>query len=164
MDLFSTLTDQAYSFDLERDIVFFDIESTGLNVLKDRIIQIALVKIKADASPHEEKEYLINPQIPISAEAMAVHGITPDMIKDKPYFCDVAKEIFEFIGESDLAGYLMGILPFDIFVGDLLPDGVDGIYAVLRNSCEQTYTYQVFGSKVRIFIACLHHFFSFCSP
>ena len=50
---------------------------------------------------------------------------------------------------SGLAGFIMAVLPFDIFVGALLPDGVDGIHAVLRNSCKQTFTYEVMGSKVR---------------
>lgn len=53
--------------------------------------------------------------------------------------------------ESEMAGFIMAILPFDIFVGDLLPDGVDGIYAVLRNSCQQTFTYEVMGSRVSLF-------------
>ena len=50
--------------------------------------------------------------------------------------------------KSGMAGFIMAILPFDIFVGALLPDGVNGIYAVLRNSCQQTWTYEVVGSKV----------------
>ncbi|MFZ1678834.1 MAG: 3'-5' exonuclease, partial [Saprospiraceae bacterium] len=62
---------------LERNLIFFDIESTGLNVIRDRIIQLAMIRYHKDASPPVEKCYLINPGIPISAEAMAVHGITP---------------------------------------------------------------------------------------
>lgn len=92
-------------FNLTRDIVFFDIESTGLNVIRDRIVQIALIKYKTDGSEPEELELLINPGIPISPEAMAVHGITPDKLRNKPSFAQVAKEIFDFIGDSDLGGY-----------------------------------------------------------
>lgn len=115
MDLFDTSSNEQSSdnqppqllteFSLDRDIVFFDIESTGLNVLKDRIIQIAFIKYFADGRSPEEREYLVNPLIPISAEAMQVHGITPDMIKDKPPFSSIAKEVSEFIGDADLAGY-----------------------------------------------------------
>ena len=90
---------------LDRDIVFFDIESTGLNVMKDRIVQIALIKHKIDGSAPEEIEYLVNPGIPISPEAMAVHGITPEDVKNKPTFQQISKELFDWIGNSDLGGY-----------------------------------------------------------
>lgn len=93
------------TFNLKKDIVFFDIESTGLNVIRDRIVQIALIKYYADGRDPVEKEMLINPGIPISAEAMEVHGITPDKLKNKPSFVDVAQELFDFIGTADLSGY-----------------------------------------------------------
>jgi len=92
-------------FNLTRSLVFFDIESTGLNVIRDRIIQIALIKYSKHENEGIEKSYLINPGIPISEEAMSVHGITPDMLRNKPSFQQVAQEIFDFIGDSDLAGY-----------------------------------------------------------
>ncbi len=57
-------------FNLDKDLIFFDIESTGLHVLKDRIIQIALIKYKKNGGEPEEKEYMLNPGVPISAEAM----------------------------------------------------------------------------------------------
>ena len=92
-------------FNLKKDLVFFDIESTGLNVIRDRIVQIALIKYpKNEASPIE-MEMLINPGIPIAEEAMAIHGITPDMLRNKPTFAQVGKQIFDFIGDADLAGY-----------------------------------------------------------
>ena len=92
-------------FNLEKDLIFFDIESTGLHVLKDRIIQIALIKFKKGSLIPEEKEYLLNPGVPISAEAFAVHGISVDMIRNKPSFGDIADELFQWIGDADLAGY-----------------------------------------------------------
>lgn len=90
---------------LKRDLCFFDIESTGLNVIRDRILQLAIIKLKADGSPHEELSMLINPGFPISDEAMKVHGITPKDLEHKPVFEQVAQRIFDFIGNSDLAGY-----------------------------------------------------------
>jgi len=92
-------------FNLDRDIVFFDIESTGLSVVKDRILQIAFIKYFANGKEPQELEMLINPGIPISEEAMAVHGITPDKLRNKPVFSQVAQQLFEFIGASDLGGY-----------------------------------------------------------
>lgn len=92
-------------FNLERDLVFFDIESTGLNVLRDRIIQIALLKYEKGGQEPKELELLVNPSMPITPEAMEVHGITPEMVRNKPVFEQVAKEIYDFIGDADLSGY-----------------------------------------------------------
>jgi len=92
-------------FTSDRDLVFFDIESTGLNVLKDRIIQLAMIKYCKGSESPEERMWLINPGIPISEEAMAVHGITPEMLKNKPLFSQLSEEINAFIGNADLAGY-----------------------------------------------------------
>ncbi len=104
MDLFST-SQNDLRFNLKRDIVFFDIESTGLNVMKDRIVQIALIKHFADGSEPRELELLINPGVPISSEALAVHGITAEKVKNQPTFREKAKEIHDFIGDANLAGY-----------------------------------------------------------
>ena len=92
-------------FNLEKDLCFFDVESTGLNVIRDRIVQIAIVKISAKTGTSTELMELINPGIPISEESMSVHGITPKMVANKPTFQQVAKKIHDFIGNSDLAGY-----------------------------------------------------------
>lgn len=93
------------TINLTRDLVFFDVETTGLNVIRDRIVQIALVKLKKNGQPDEEFTTLINPGIPISDEAMAVHGITPKDLANKPTFSQLAQKIWDFIGDSDLAGY-----------------------------------------------------------
>jgi DNA polymerase-3 subunit epsilon len=93
------------NFNLSRDLVFFDVETTGLNVLRDRILQIALIKYPKDGSAPKELEMLINPAVPISEEAMAVHGITPKDLANKPTFDKVAQKLFDFIGNADLAGY-----------------------------------------------------------
>jgi DNA polymerase III subunit epsilon len=90
---------------LERDLIFFDIESTGLNIIRDRIVQIAFVKMFKDGREPQELSMLINPGIPIGEEAMAIHGITPKDLTNKPTFIQVAKQLFDFIGSSDLGGY-----------------------------------------------------------
>ncbi len=96
-----------YNFDmpLDRDLCFLDIESTGLNVIRDRILQIGIVKFFADGSPPAELNMLINPGIPISEEALLVHGITPRDVANKPTFQQVGQKIADFIGNADLAGY-----------------------------------------------------------
>jgi len=135
MDLFDTSssdksqesqpTSLLTEFNLDNDIVFFDIESTGLNVLKDRIIQIALIKYKKDGSQPEEREFLVNPMIPISAEAMQVHGITPDMIKDKPPFSEYPQEIADFTGDADLAGYNSDRFDLPMLTEELFRNGIE---------------------------------------
>ena len=93
------------TFNLDRDLCFFDLEATGLNVIRDRIVQIAIIKYFKDGSPEEEWTSLINPGILISEEAMAVHGITPKMLSNQPTFQQVADKIYDFIGDADLGGY-----------------------------------------------------------
>ncbi len=93
------------NLNLTKDLIFFDIESTGLHVLKDRIIQLAMIKYPADGSEPEELDMLINPGIPISEEAMSVHGILPSDVANKPTFQQVADKIEAFIGDADLCGY-----------------------------------------------------------
>ncbi len=110
---------------LERNLVFFDIESTGLNVIRDRIIQLAMIRYHKDGSPPAERTYLINPGIPISEEAMAVHGITPRDVANKPSFQQVAKEIFEFIGDADLAGYNSNRFDIPVLMEEFARVGMD---------------------------------------
>jgi len=91
---------------LDRDIIFFDLESTGLNIIKDRIIQYAFIKKYADGRLDEQKTDLVNPgAVLISEESQAIHGISNDMVARKPQFAERADEIMAFIGDSDIAGY-----------------------------------------------------------
>lgn len=110
---------------LERNLIFFDIESTGLNVIRDRIIQLAMIRYHKDGSAPLEKSYLINPGIPISPEAMAVHGITPADVANKPTFRQLAKEIFDFIGDADLAGYNSNRFDIPVLMEEFARVGMD---------------------------------------
>lgn len=92
-------------FNLDKDLVFLDIESTGLHVIHDRIVQLALIKYPKNNDPAIEYTALVNPGRSITEEAMSIHGITEEMVKDKPFFKDIAKEVHDFIGDADLAGY-----------------------------------------------------------
>jgi len=93
-------------FSLSKDIVFFDIEATGLNVVKDRIIQLAMIKYRPGADEAEEWTSLINPgPVMISEEAYRVHGISAQMVANKPRFEQLADKIWDFIGDADLGGY-----------------------------------------------------------
>ncbi len=112
-------------FKLSRDLCFFDIEATGLNVIRDRIIQIAIIKFFADGSEPEELSMLINPGIPISLEAMMVHGIEPKDVANKPVFQQVARQIYDFIGDADLAGYNSNRFDIPILMEEFARVGID---------------------------------------
>lgn len=91
-------------FNLERDLVFFDVETTGLHVIRDRIIQLAMIKyLKVGGT--EELNLLINPGVPISEEAFQIHGISNETVRNKPTFQQESQKIFDFIKGADLAGY-----------------------------------------------------------
>ncbi len=89
---------------LDKPIVFLDIESTGINIATDRIVEISLLKILPGGN-REQKTYRINPGIPIPAESTEIHGITDADVKDAPRFEQLALEIRDFIGNADLGGY-----------------------------------------------------------
>lgn len=89
---------------LDKSICVFDIESTGLSVAKDRIVSLAITKLLPDGTK-ESKYAIFNPGIPIPKEASDVHGITDEMVFDKPKFSQLAKGIRSFIGDSYIAGY-----------------------------------------------------------
>jgi DNA polymerase III subunit epsilon len=95
----------SFQLNLSRDLIFFDVETTGLNVIRDRIIQIALIKYSKNGGDPLELSLLINPGIPISEESMMVHGISPKDLGNKPSFQQVSKQIYDFIGNGDLGGY-----------------------------------------------------------
>lgn len=92
-------------FQLTKDLIFFDVETTGLHVIRDRILQIAMIKYFKDGRPYEELSMIINPGIPISEEVYKIHGIGSEEVANKPTFKDVAKQLFDFIGDSDFGGY-----------------------------------------------------------
>jgi len=108
---------------LTRPIAFIDLETTGVNISNDRIVEIAIVKILADGT-RQVKRKLINPQIPIPAGASDVHGITDDMVKDAPSFKQVANEVKQFIENCDLGGYNSNRFDIPMLIEEFLRAGV----------------------------------------
>lgn len=96
---------------LKNPLLFFDIESTGLNVASDRIVEISAVKVFPDGRT-EVKTRRINPTIPISPEAQAVHGISDADVASEPTFKQVAKSLAQWMEGCDIAGY--NSMKFDI--------------------------------------------------
>ena len=96
---------------LKRPLLFFDIESTGLNIPTDGIIELSFVKVFPDGEERIKTwkikpwDYACRRQIPINPEASKVNGVTDDMLVDCPTFFEVADEVAEWIKDSDLAGF-----------------------------------------------------------
>ena len=89
---------------LKRPLVFIDLETTGVNLSIDRIVEIAIIKIIPDGSKFS-KQKILNPQMPIPKSSSAIHGITDEKVKDAPTFKQVANELKQFIDDADLSGY-----------------------------------------------------------
>ncbi len=89
---------------LSKPIVIFDIESTGINVAKDRIVEISFLKVFPDGK-EESLTFRINPTIPIPPAVTEIHGITDEDVADEPTFAERAKDIVAFIKGCDLGGY-----------------------------------------------------------
>lgn len=96
---------------LTRPLAIFDLETTGTNIANDRIVEIAVLKINPDGR-EETRVHLVNPEMHIPAEVVAIHGIKDEDVKDKPKFKELAGNLIAFIGNSDLAGY--NNIKFDI--------------------------------------------------
>jgi len=92
------------SLQLSRPIAFFDLETTGVNLSSDRIVEVAIVKVLQDGS-RQVKRKLINPGIPIPPHITEIHGITDEMVKDAPTFKQAGNELKQFIEGCDLGGY-----------------------------------------------------------
>ncbi len=109
---------------LERPLAFFDLETTGLSLSNDKIVEIAIVKLMPNGDRVERRK-LINPEMPIPQEATAIHGITDDMVKDAPAFKQLAKGILEFLEGCDLGGYNCNRFDIPMLVEEFLRAGYD---------------------------------------
>ncbi|MBT5439518.1 MAG: 3'-5' exonuclease [Flavobacteriales bacterium] len=109
---------------LEKPLCVFDLETTGLNISKDRILQIAILKIHPSGKK-EELNMLINPEMNISDSNSAIHGVTNEMVKDAPTFKAAGSEIAAFIGDSDLAGYNSNKFDIPVLAEEFLRVDID---------------------------------------
>ena len=109
---------------LKKPIAFFDLESTGLNISSDRIIEVCVLKINPD---HSEESFVtrVNPTIPMSKEAIEITGITDDDLKDCPKFADIAPKLNKFIENCDLAGFNSNKFDLPLLAEEFLRVGID---------------------------------------
>ncbi len=108
---------------LTRPLAFIDLETTGVNLACDRIIEVAIVKILPDGSKHVKRK-ILNPQIAIPQGSTDVHGFTDDMVKDFPTFKEVANELKQFIHNSDLSGYNSNRFDIPLLMEEFLRSGI----------------------------------------
>ena len=109
---------------LTRPICFFDLETTGIDVAKDRIVEIAIFKVFPNGNK-ESKTWLVNPTIPIPAQATAVHGISDEKVANEPTFKELASQIHAMIKDSDLAGFNSDRFDIPLLAEELLRADVD---------------------------------------
>jgi DNA polymerase-3 subunit epsilon len=109
---------------LDRPLAVFDLETTGINITKDRIVEIAIIRIDPDGT---ETSYCkrVNPGMPIPAEIIAIIGITDEDVKNEPRFEEIALEVVEFIGNADLAGYNSNKFDIPVLAEELMRAGSD---------------------------------------
>ena len=109
---------------LTKPIAFIDLETTGISLGSDRIVEIAVVKILADGTTIVKRK-LINPEMPIPEASSAIHGITNEMVKDAPTFRQVAQELKQVLDGCDLAGYNSNKFDIPLLVEEFMRAKID---------------------------------------
>lgn len=109
---------------ITRPIIFFDTETTGVNIQEDRIVSIATIKI-FPTGEREEKKYLINPEISIPKEASEIHGIYDEDVKDLPKFRQMARAIYNYFFGCDIGGFNSNSFDIPILAAELQRSKID---------------------------------------
>jgi DNA polymerase-3 subunit epsilon len=113
---------------LHKPLCVFDLETTGVQITKDRIVQIAIIKIHPDGSELEYNQ-IVNPEMEIPQEICEIHGITNEMAKKAPTLKELAPAIMAFIGDADLAGFNSNKFDIPVLVEELIRVGVDADFS-----------------------------------
>ena len=109
---------------LDRPLIFFDLETTGTNPAHDRIVEISLIKVYPDGR-EEEKRRLINPGIPIPPESTAIHHITDKDVADAPRFSQIAGSLLKIFEGCDIAGYNSNKFDVPLLAEEFLRAGLE---------------------------------------
>jgi len=109
---------------LKKPICFFDLETTGINISKDRIVEISILKVFPDGK-EESKTWLVNPEMDIPKEVIAIHGITNEKVANQPIFKDIAKEVSTMIKNSDLGGFNSNRFDIPLLAEEMLRSDLD---------------------------------------
>ena len=109
---------------LSRPICFFDLETTGIDVARDRIVEISIFKVFPNGNK-ESKTWLVNPTIPIPPQTTAVHGITDEKVANEPTFKELAAQVHNMIKDSDLAGFNSDRFDIPLLAEEMLRAEID---------------------------------------
>ncbi len=109
---------------LKKPICFFDLETTGINVAKDRIVEIAILKVYPNGNK-ESHTWRVNPERPIPLESSAIHGITDEMVANEPTFKELAPKVYALIKDSDLGGFNSNRFDIPLLAEELLRAELD---------------------------------------
>ena len=109
---------------LSKPIVFFDLETTGVNIGTDRIVEISILKVFPNGNK-ESKTWLVNPEVNIPKEASDVHGITNEQVVTEPTFKELSEKVNELIGDADLAGFNSNRFDIPLLAEELMRAGID---------------------------------------
>lgn len=109
---------------LKNPVAFLDLETTGINTVNDRIVEISILKISTNQT-EESKTWLVNPEMKIPEQATAIHGITDEKVKDAPTFKELAKTVAKFIEGCDLGGFNSNRFDIPLLAEEFLRVGVD---------------------------------------
>ena len=109
---------------LTRPLCFFDLETTGLNVAKDRVLEISILKVFPNGNK-ESKTWMVNPEIPIPPKTIPIHGITDEKVANEPTFKQLSRDIYSMIKESDLAGFNSDRFDIPLLAEEMLRAGID---------------------------------------
>lgn len=109
---------------LTKPICFFDLETTGVNISKDRIVEISILKVFPNGNK-ESKTWLVNPEMEIPKEVIEIHGITNEKIANEPTFKELAKDIHNMIKDSDLGGFNSNRFDIPLLAEEMLRADLD---------------------------------------
>ncbi|PKP17512.1 MAG: DNA polymerase III subunit epsilon [Bacteroidetes bacterium HGW-Bacteroidetes-21] len=108
----------------KKPVVFFDVETTGLSILTDRIISISIIRVEPNQK-ETLKTFIVNPGIPIPPLTTEIHGITDEDVKDKPQFKEIAANLSKYFEGADIAGFNSVKFDVPILAEEFLRAGVD---------------------------------------
>ena len=109
---------------LHKPICFFDLETTGINISKDRIVEISILKVYPDGK-EDSRTWVVNPEMPIPAEVTAIHGISDADVVDKSTFKDISKEVYNMVKDSDLGGFNSNRFDIPVLAEEMLRADID---------------------------------------
>ena len=109
---------------LKRPICFFDLETTGVNVVNDRIVEIGVLKIFPNGNK-ESKTWLVNPEMPIPKASSDIHGILDEDVANEPTFKQLSNDVYQMIKDADLGGYNSNRFDIPLIAEEFLRSDID---------------------------------------